>query len=239
MLDMGRNWEGFGSDPYLSGENAFFYVQGIQDQGVVATAKHYIGNEQETNRNPGISRSIRQPDPNARIAYSANIDDKTIHEIYLWPFASSVAAGAGSVMCSYNQVNGTPACQNSKTLNGLLKGELEFPGNVMSDWGATKSGVESALGGLDIDMPNGGDFMGFALLPAVKNGSVPEARVDDMAIRNMAPYYLLGQDQGYPSLDLDRDATGDNYLVNRQVGSAGMILLKNTNNILPIQCPDR
>ena len=126
----GRDWEGFGADPYLSGENAFAYVQGVQDQGVVATAKHYICNEQETNRNPGFLARENRVNPNARIAYSANLDDKTMHEIYLWPFASSVAAGLGSIMCSYNQVNGTPACQNDKTLNGLLKGELQFPGNV-------------------------------------------------------------------------------------------------------------
>ena len=229
----GRNWEGFGADPYLSGENAFAYVQGVQDQGVVATAKHYICNEQETNRNYHMSNSHNQAGVGASIGYSANLDDKTMHEIYLWPFASSVAAGAGSIMCSYNQVNGTPACQNDKTLNGLLKGELQFLGNVMSDWGATKSGVESALGGLDIDMPRGDEFMGAALLPAVKNGSVPESRINDMIIRNMAPYYLLQQDEGYPSLDLDRDAIGDNYLINRQVGGAGMILLKNADNTLP------
>jgi beta-glucosidase len=229
----GRNWEGFGSDPYLSGENAFYYVQGLQDQGVVATAKHYICNEQETNRFHSISTMIRRPDPSNSAGYSANLDDKTIHEIYLWPFASSVAAGVGSIMCSYNQINGTQACQNDKTLNGLLKGELAFPGNVMSDWGATKTGIESVLGGLDIDMPNGGNLMGYALLAAVQNGSITEARINDMITRNMAPYYLLGQDQGYPTLDLNRDATGDNYLVNRQVSAAGMILLKNTNNILP------
>ncbi|CAF4538573.1 unnamed protein product, partial [Rotaria magnacalcarata] len=78
----GRNWEGFGADPYLSGENAFYYVQGVQDQGVVATAKHYICNEQETNR--------FYDTPSNSKGYSANLDDKTIHEIYLWPFASSV-----------------------------------------------------------------------------------------------------------------------------------------------------
>ncbi|CAF3530561.1 unnamed protein product [Rotaria socialis] len=221
----GRNWEGFGADPYLSGENAFYYVQGIQDQGVVATAKHYICNEQETNR--------FYDTPSNSKGYSANLDDKTIHEIYLWPFASSVAAGVGSVMCSYNQVNGTQACQNDKTLNGLLKQELEFPGNVMSDWGATKTGVESVLGGLDIDMPGGDGFMGIALVQAVKSGTVTEARIDDMIVRVLAPYYLLEQDQGYPSLDLDRDAIGDNYNVNREIGTAGMVLLKNTNNALP------
>ena len=219
----GRNWEGFGSDPYLSGENAFYYVQGIQDQGVVANAKHYICNEQETNRNYG-------PIP----SYSANVNDKTIHEIYLWPFASSIAAGVGSVMCSYNRVNGTPACQNNKTLNGLLKEELEFPGNVMSDWGATKSGIESVLAGLDIDMPGTDRFMGLELVRAVRDGKVLEARIDDMIIRILAPYYLLGQDQGYPTLDLDRDALGNNSVINREMSRAGMILLKNTNHILPL-----
>ncbi|CAF4299796.1 unnamed protein product [Rotaria sordida] len=122
----GRNWEGFGSDPYLAGENSFYYVQGIQDQGVVATAKHYICNEQETNRLICPSNSQNQSDRWNCRAYSANVDDKTMHEIYLWPFASSVAAGVGSVMCSYNQVNDTPACQNDKILNKLLKEELQF-----------------------------------------------------------------------------------------------------------------
>jgi beta-glucosidase len=106
----GRNWEGFGSDPYLSGENAYYYVQGVQNQGVVVTAKHYICNEQDTNR-------IYHPETGPSQGYSANLDDKTMHEIYLWPFAESIAAGVGSVMCSYNKVNGTQACQNSKTLN--------------------------------------------------------------------------------------------------------------------------
>ncbi|CAF4438795.1 unnamed protein product [Rotaria sp. Silwood2] len=229
----GRNWEGFGADPYLSGENSYYYVQGVQDQGVVATAKHYICNEQETNRyynTPGI---IYRSGPSNSKGYSANLDDKTMHEIYLWPFASSVAAGVGSIMCSYNQINGTQACQNDKTLNGLLKEELEFPGNVMSDWGATKTGVESVVGGLDVDMPGGDGLMGFALVQAVKSGVITEARINDMITRILAPYYLLEQDHGYPSLDLDRDAIGNNYMINRQVGTAGIVLLKNKNNVLP------
>ena len=219
----GRNWEGFGSDPYLSGENAFFYVQAIQDQGVVATAKHYICNEQETHRNDG-------PIP----SYSANLNDKTMHEIYLWPFGSSVAAGVGSIMCSYNRVNDTQACQNEKTLNGLLKGELEFLGNVMSDWGATKTGLESVLAGLDIDMPGNDGLMGIKLVQDVQDGKIPETRINDMITRLLTPYYLLEQDQGYPTIDLDRDARGDNYMINRQISMAGMILLKNINNVLPL-----
>jgi beta-glucosidase len=223
----GRNWEGFGADPYLSGENSFYYVQGLQDQGVVATAKHYICNEQETNR-------TYHPPAGPTQGYSANLDDKTMHEIYLWPFVDSVAAGAGSVMCSYNQVNGTQACENNKTLNGLLKDELGFQGNVMSDWGATKTGIPSVLGGLDIDMPGIGEgLMGLALLPAVQNGSISEARITDMVVRIMAPYFLLGQDQNYPPHNVSIDVMGDHYLVNREVGTAGMILLKNTKNTLP------
>jgi len=223
----GRNWEGYGSDPYLAGENAFVFVQGVQDQGVVATAKHYICNEQETNRLYGTSGSIPK-------GYSANLDDKTMHEIYLWPFASSVAAGVGSVMCSFNQNNGTPACQNDKTQNSLLKGELEYLGNIMSDWGATKTGVQSALGGLDMDMPGDDGLMGYALSPAVKNGTLPQTRIDDMITRIMAPYYLLGQDQGYPSVDTDRNVVQDDDKINHLISSAGMILLKNTNNVLPL-----
>jgi beta-glucosidase-like glycosyl hydrolase len=234
----GRNWEGFGSDPYLSGENAFYYVQGLQDQGVVATAKHYICNEQETNRFYGTPESIPGLGDVNSMGYSANLDDKTIHEIYLWPFIDSVAAGAGSIMCSYNQVNGTQACQNDKTLNGLLKGELAFQGNVMSDWGATKTGIESVLGGLDIEMPGGDGFLGYSLLKAVQSGTLTEAKINDMITRVLAPYFLLGQDQGYPTLDFDRDTTGDNYMINRQVAAAGMVLLKNTNNILPFNVPN-
>lgn len=84
-----------------------------------------------------------------------------MHEIYLWPFAEAVTAGAGSVMCSYNQVNSTQACQNDKILNGLLKGELAFQGNVMSDLEATKVGVESALSRLDIEMPGQDGLIGY------------------------------------------------------------------------------
>jgi beta-glucosidase len=157
-----------------------------------------------------------------------------MHEIYLWPFASSVAAGVGSVMCSFNQLNGTPACQNDKTQNKLLKGELEYMGNIMSDWGATKTGVESALGGLDIDMPGDDGLMGFALAPAVLNGTVPQARIDDMITRIIAPYYLLAQDQGYPPVDPDRNVIQDNDKINHLLASAGMILLKNNNNVLPL-----
>lgn len=107
---------------------------------MIATAKHYIGNEQEHFRQ-GVD------------AISSNIDDRTLHEVYLWPFQDSVKAEVGSVMCSYNKVNNSAACQNSWLQNGILKDELGFQGFIMSDWGAQMSGVASVLAGMDMTMP--------------------------------------------------------------------------------------
>ena len=114
----GRNWEGFGSDPYLQGIAAAGTIKGIQSAGVISTAKHFIGNEQEHFRLG--SNSI-----------SSNIDDRTLHEVYLWPFQDAVKAGVGAVMCSYNKVNNSGVCQNSWLQNGILKGELGFQGFIM------------------------------------------------------------------------------------------------------------
>lgn len=140
MPAAGRNWEGFSVDPYLMGVASAETIQGIQSHGVQATAKHFIANEQEHFRQ-GVN------------AISSNIDDRTMHEMYLWPFADSVHAGVGAVMCSYNKVNNSAACENSYLMNGLLKDELGFQGYVMSDWLAQMSGVASALSGMDMSMP--------------------------------------------------------------------------------------
>jgi beta-glucosidase len=190
----GRNWEGFGSDPVLQGVAAAQTIKGIQEEGVMATAKHYLLNEQEHFRQAwewGIPNAI-----------SSNVDDRTLHEIYAWPFADSVKAGVTSVMCSYNQVNSSYACQNSKLLNGILKDELGFQGFVQSDWLAQRAGVASALAGLDVTMPGdglrwakGNSLWGGELTKAVLNGSVPMGRLDDMATRVVASWYQVGQDK--------------------------------------------
>ena len=189
----GRNWEGFGADPVLQGIAAAQTIKGIQDSGVIATAKHYVGNEQEHFR-----QSWEWGTPNA---ISSNIDDRTLHEIYAWPFADSVRAGVASVMCSYNQVNNSYACQNSKLLNGVLKDELGFQGFIQSDWLAQRSGVAAALAGLDMSMPGDGlrwqdgkGLWGTELTKAVLNSSVPMERLDDMVLRVTAAWYQLGQD---------------------------------------------
>ncbi|EXJ83990.1 beta-glucosidase [Capronia epimyces CBS 606.96] len=254
----GRNWEGFSPDPYLTGVAAEHTILGTQQSGVQACLKHYIGYEQETQRNPGLSVD------NITIeAISSNIDDRTIHELYLWPFANGVRAGVASIMCSYNRVNGSYGCQNSKTLNGLLKTELGFQGYVVSDWGGTHAGVDAINSGLDMDMPGPIDrsqnssFFGGNVTEAVNNGTLSAERVDDMARRIMTPYFYL-QQTNFPPIDGEEPTLNDEFppyedqfilgpsnvdvrdhhaQLIRQLGAAGTVLLKNTNNILPLQAP--
>ena len=202
----GRNWEGFGPDPVLQGVAAAQTIKGIQDEGVIATAKHYVANEQEHFRQANEWLTPH--------AISSNIDDRALHELYLWPFADSIRVGVASVMCSYNMVNNSYACGNSKLLNGILKDELGFQGFVQSDWLAQRSGVASALAGLDMTMPgdglnwlNGDSLFGPHLTRSVLNGSLPVERLDDMATRIVAAWYQLGQDDKgrWPNLPPEGD----------------------------------
>lgn len=257
----GRVWEGFGSDPVLQGVAAYETILGIQSEGIIATAKHFIGNEQEHFR-----KSFEWGLPEA---LSSNIDDRTLHELYLWPFAESVRAGVASVMCSYQMVNNSYACANSKLMNGILKDELGFQGFVQSDWLAQRSGVASALAGLDMSMPGDGLFWidgkslwGSQLTLAVLNGSVPVSRLNDMVTRIVAAWYQLGQDAWKDHTPNFSSWTNDEYgflhdgsrtkqekvIVNkfietendesrniaRQVAAEGIVLLKNEDAILPL-----
>lgn len=193
----GRNWESFGSDPYLQGSAGALTVEGIQEEGVVAVARHFIGNEQERYRQENewtggdwdrLSSSI-----------DSMIKDKKMHEIYLWPWADVIHAGVGGIMCAYNKVNGTYACENSYLLNYLLKTELGFQGFVVSDWGAQHTGVDSALAGLDMTMPgeifgdwcSGKSYWGPLLTRAIYNDTIPQARLNDMVSRILAPFFAI------------------------------------------------
>lgn len=138
-------FSGFTNDPYLNGMLVASTIEGSQSSGVQTCVKHFIGNEQELNRNPGNNAQGQYTQ-----AVSSNIDDVTMHELYLWPFQDAIKAGTASVMCSYNRVNNSYACQNSYTQNKLLKTELGFEGYVMSDWGAQHGGVASANAGMDM-----------------------------------------------------------------------------------------
>jgi len=212
----GRNFESFGEDPYLAGELAARDVLGIQSQKVVATAKHFVGNEQETNRSSADSR----------------IDERTLHELYYEPFAASVKAGVGAVMCSYNRVNGAYACENPATL-GDLKAGLGFSGFVMSDWGATHSTAEAANAGLDLEMPRGQNFSGLAA--AISAQSVAQARLDDMVLRLLTSLERVGvlgdPPAGSPTAVVNTAAHAE---LARQAATESITLLKNDAAILPL-----
>ncbi|KAG4033525.1 hypothetical protein MFRU_004g00330 [Monilinia fructicola] len=209
----GRNWEGFSPDPYLTGVAMEETIIGVQSQGVQASAKHFLFNEQETQRNTaGISDPTWFPNDTQQLSISSNVEDRTLHELYMWPFYNAIRSGVANVVCSYNRVNQSYACQNSKLLNGLLKTELGFQGFVVSDWMGTHAGVASANAGLDMTMPGAQwwdpmgpgvpSYYGANLTAAVNNGSVSLDRINDMALRVMTPYFFLGQDQDdFPLID--------------------------------------
>ncbi|KUJ08698.1 beta-glucosidase-related glycosidase [Mollisia scopiformis] len=265
----GRNWEGFAADPYLTGVAMEETITGVQANGVQVSAKHFLAYEQETQRIPSVSDADGFDEIQQSV--SSNLDDRTMHELYLWPFANAVKAGSASFMCSYNRINGSYACQNSKTLNGLLKEELGFQGYTVSDWGGTHSGLSSIEGGLDMNMPGGLGEYGEYLAPlshfggnvtaAVNNGTLDIARLDDMVTRIMTPYYFLGQDKDFPTVDpssallntnfpLDtwlrnwtltgpssRDVRSNHSILIRKIGAASAVLLKNVNATLPFKAP--
>jgi len=213
----GRNFEGYGEDPYLSAKMAAASVRGIQSTGVIATAKHFIDNDQETRR----------------MTISSEIDIRTQHEIYLPPFKASVDAGVGAIMCSYNLVNGIYACENPDTQNTILKGELGFSGWIMSDWGGTHSSIESALGGLDMEMPGGVHYV--QLKSAIEAGQVPLSRVDDMVLRILTPMFRLGLFDHAPTGTYGMDAQTDAHKkFARQAAAQSIVLLKNDQNVLPL-----
>jgi beta-glucosidase-like glycosyl hydrolase len=183
------------------------------------------------------------------------VDDRTEHEIYLAPFLRSVMAGIASVMCSYNLINGTYACQNNRTMNTILKQELGFQGFIMSDWAATESTI-SAMYGLDMTMPgditfnSGTSYFGANLTAFVQNQTIPEARVDDMATRILASWYLLEQDSpNYPKTNFNAfkpldeptnehiDVQDHHGKIVREIGAASTVLLKNVNGTLPLKKP--
>jgi beta-glucosidase len=177
----GRLPEGFSPDPYLSGIVMEKAVTGMNSAGVVTVGRHFLLNEQETNRSSSTH-------------YSSNADDKTIHELYLWPFVDAVRAGMGAVMCAMNRVNSTLACENQKLLSGLLKTELGFPGFVLPDVNSQSTAFGSANAGLDYGSSS---YWTTTVLEAgIANGSFSEARLDDMVVRNTIGYFYAGLDNG-------------------------------------------
>lgn len=234
----GTNFEGFGNDPYLIGVAGYETVHGHQGAGVQAEIKQYIGYDgQQYNRT----------------YYSSNMDSKTFHEVYLWPYAESLRANPACVMTSYTYVNNSYSSQNAYLLNDILKTHLGFQGYTQTDWFGLKAGVDAVLSGLDQDMPGvaakGGkwSFFGTNYTEGVKNGSIPESRLTDAAVRILTPYFWLGQDRGYPQVNLVDDPRGvitdaqrqRHRILAREIAAAGTVLLQNSpgKKGLPLRKP--
>ena len=215
----GRNFEYFGEDPFLASRTAVGYITGMQSQGVSATIKHFMGNNQEFLRHDGDSI----------------IDERTMHEIYLPTFEAAVKeAHVGAIMDSYNLINGQHATQNGSLNNLIAKKEWGFDGIVMSDWDATYDGVAAANGGLDLEMPSPKFMNRTTLLPAVKEGSVSEATIDDKVrriLRTAIRFGWLDREQADLSVSL-YDEKGQRVAL--EAARSGMVLLKNDGNLLPL-----
>ncbi|HUJ31242.1 MAG TPA: glycoside hydrolase family 3 C-terminal domain-containing protein [Candidatus Acidoferrum sp.] len=215
----GRNFEYFGEDPYLASRMAVGVVEGMQSEDVIATVKHFVANNMEYGRND----------------HSSDVDERTLREIYLPAFEAAVReAHVGAVMDAYNLVNGEHMTQNAHLNKEILKGEWGFDGILMSDWGATHDGVAAANGGLDLEMPSAVYMTPETLLPAIKEGRVSVATIDDKVrriLRMGIRFGFFGHDQTDPDIPLYNQQGRE--LV-REEARDGMVLLKNKGGLLPL-----
>jgi len=225
----GRNFEYMGEDPFLAGRMVIPYIQGVQENGVSACVKHYALNNQERWRGH----------------IDVQVSDRALYEIYLPAFKAAITEGkAWSIMGSYNKIRGQYACENELTLNKILKDEWKFDGCVITDWGGAHNTKEAALNGLDIEMgtyTNGfttnktnaydGYFLAAPYLKLLKSGEIPVSNVDEKATRILRLIFRTAMNVNKPFGSL---ASEEHHNVGRTVSEQGIVLLKNTVNLLPI-----
>ena len=233
----GRNFEGYGEDPYLTTRLALAYIKGVQGEGVIATVKHFAANNQEFERH--------------RI--NAIVDQRALNEIYLPAFKAAVEeGGVWSVMSAYNRLNGTYCAENSRLLEDVLQKQWNFKGFVVSDWGSTYSTAGTVNAGMDLEMPggqpmkewlrkpktqaagNGGGWLvSEKVLPEISAGKISTATVDDNVSRMLRVMFISGQ------FDKPHTATGEidtpeQRAVARKAATEGIVLLKNAADLLPL-----
>ena len=229
----GRNFEYMGEDPYLAGKMVVPYVKGVQENGVAACVKHYAVNNQEFQRTQ--SNSV--------------VDDRTLYEIYLPAFKAAVQEGnAWAIMGSYNLYNGQFNCHNKKLLVDILKGEWGFDGVVVSDWGGCRDDEEAVLNGLDIEMgtwTNGltgaasdgyrNYHMADPYLKGLREGKYTTKELDDKVRRILRTIFRTSM---RPEPNYGRFVCPEHYQAAREISAAGVVLLKNDDNALPLQVPE-
>ncbi|MEA2480640.1 MAG: beta-glucosidase [Thermoleophilaceae bacterium] len=237
----GRTFEGFGEDPLLVARTGVAWIEGAQDQGVIANVKHFAANNQEGYLGPAANdNSPSEPVGGAlvggRMTVSVEADERTLREIYLPQFEAAVKEGnVGSVMCSYNRLRGQYACENQHLLNDVLKGEWGFKGLVLADYGATHSTAAQLSNGLDFEPWPGYSYGSEAVTSAVASGQATQAQVDEHVhriLRTLFAYGFFDRDS-YRDDDaqIDKEA---HALVARDVEESAITLLENRGSVLPI-----
>jgi len=233
----GRNFEGYGEDPYLAGQLGVSYIRGVQGEGVIPSVKHYAANNEEYERH----------------RVNATIDERTLHEIYLPAFKAAVQqADVWTVMSAYNKVNGAHCAENAYLLSDVLKKEFGFKGFVISDWGSTYSTAPTVNAGMDLEMPGGPPMKEWLERPAtqasgnsdgwlvpekviaeVKAGHIRESTLNDNVGRILRVIILSGLFE-FPHTALGDVDTEEQQALAREAATEGIVLLKNAGALLPL-----
>ena len=209
----GRNFEYYSEDPYLAGESAAAFIDGVQSHHVGTSIKHFAANNQELNR----------------MSCSSEVDERTLREIYLPAFETAVKKSQPyTVMCSYNKINGTYASENPWLLTEVLRDEWGFEGYVMSDWGAVNERVPGLKAGLDLEMPASGGMTDREIVAAVQDGSLDESVLDQAVERILRITFTWLDNREKQNLTLEAD-----HETARRIAEESMVLLKN-ENVLPL-----
>ncbi len=216
-----RNFESYGEDPFLSGQIAAGFIKGAQRENIITCVKHFTANNQEWKRKK----------------INVIVSERALREIYLPAFKTAVRDGkVWCVMSAYNKVNGDYCSENKHLLTDVLKNEWGFKGFVVSDWGATHSTFKSAKAGLDLEMPYG-RFFSYKLFNAVKKGKIGENIINDKVRRILRAMFKTGV---FSLRNIKKSGNEIFNIINkhgkfsREVSENSMVLLKNRNNLLPL-----
>ena len=237
----GRNFEYFSEDPYLAGKLAAGWIREMEGAGIALSLKHFACNSQEWKR----------------FSSDSIVDERTLREIYLYAFELAVKEGHPStVMCAYNKINGVHCSDDKRLLTDILRREWGFDGLVITDWGAMNDRIQAFQAGCDLNMPGGSAYMERETEQAVKSGILSEKSVDASALRvlnlmqkcvaNRLVYDRKTTGVGYDQMITEREAPAEkmasskydaevHHDIARQVAEEGIVLLKNEDQILPLQ----
>jgi beta-glucosidase len=213
----GRTYEYLSEDPILSAALSLQYTLGVQDKGTAVCIKHFAVNNQETNRG----------------SVDAQVDERTLREIYLKPFESAVVeGGAMSVMPAYNKVNGDYCSENEHLLNEILRGEWGFKGFTVSDWGGTHSTMGAMLHGLNVQM-TGSNYLGQPVIDSIATGALTEALVDEKVKQILRVRYAI---EAIPDDVANTEMTSkpEQQQIAKKVAEKSIVLLKNQGGVLPV-----